>query len=109
MSKSRGLNSWIVWLPLGTLVVMIGFAKPLVIVVMFCFAIGSLFLSAGIRSRRPIKKQSFPIPPEEIEGRVWETIVPGSGNLYLRLACLGGAVSFYLLGVLALSEMISQW
>jgi len=88
---------------------MIALAKPLVIVAMFCFTIGTLFLSAAIRSRRPIKKQSFPVFPDEIEGRVWEAIIPGSGNWYMRLACLGGAVSFFLLGVLVLSEMLREW
>ena len=109
MAEARGSGNWVIWVGLSALVIVIGLAEPLILVAAVCVAIGALFLAAGLRSRRPIKKQSFPIFPDEIEGRIWEAILPGSGNWYMRFACIGGAAFFFFLGFMAVADLFHRW
>jgi hypothetical protein len=106
MPEERDSSNWVIVFAIVALVLALVIWNPLMIFVILGSVLGTLLFAAAVMKRRPMKDQSFPILPDEIEGRVLDHFVPGLGNWYLRLACMGVALVFYGMAVLALYEVV---
>ena len=109
MSDSDGHSRWVFWTLACALVVAVGVTKPLALVAAVCAGIGGLLLSAGVRSRRPLEKQSPPLFFEEVEAQTFEKIIPGTGNWYLRFVCLASGAMFVVFAVVLLFDVLKEW